>query len=122
MWLYNNAGLEYAAIGEHEIALGWLTNGLELAVRTGDPERLVGQLRALRAESLAALGRQPDRLQTAEPGVREAPRQPDDIVVVGEPAQQRRPQVAGGSGDCDAHEWLLGEGRERRGDPSGRLP
>lgn len=67
VWLYNNAGLEYGAIGEHEIALGWLTKGLELAVRTGDPERLVGQLRDLRAESLAALGREPDRLQTAEP-------------------------------------------------------
>jgi hypothetical protein len=67
VWVYNNAGLEYGAIGEHERALGWLTKGLELAVRTGDPERLVGQLRDLRAESLAALGREPDRLQTAEP-------------------------------------------------------
>ena len=67
VWLYNNAGLEYGAIGEHEIALGWLTTGLELAVRTGDPERLVGQLRELRAESLVALGREPDRLQAAEP-------------------------------------------------------
>ncbi|SNR59612.1 SEC-C domain-containing protein [Blastococcus mobilis] len=67
VWLYNNAGLEYGAMGEHEVALGWLTKGLELAVRTGDPERLVGQLRDLRAESLAALGREPDGLQTAEP-------------------------------------------------------
>jgi tetratricopeptide (TPR) repeat protein len=67
VWLYNNAGLEYGAIGEHEIALGWLTKGLQLVVETGDPERLVGQLRDLRAESLAALGRAPDRLQTAEP-------------------------------------------------------
>lgn len=67
VWLYNNAGLEYGAIGEHELALGWLTKGLELAVRTGDAERLVGQLRDLRADSLAALGRQPDRLQTADP-------------------------------------------------------
>ncbi len=67
VWLYNNDGLEYAAIGEHEIALGWLTKGLELAVRTGDPERLVPQLRDLRATRLAALGRAPDRLQTAEP-------------------------------------------------------
>lgn len=67
VWLYNNAGLEYGAIGEHEIALGWLTKGLELAVATGDPERLLGQLRDLRAQSLAALRRKPDRLQTAEP-------------------------------------------------------
>ena len=68
VWLYSEqAGLEYGPIGEHEIALGWLTKGLQLAVDTGDPERLVGQLRDLRAESLAALGRASDRLQTAEP-------------------------------------------------------
>lgn len=67
VWLYNNAGLEYGAIGEHQLALAWLTKGLDLALRTGDPERLVGQLRNLRANSLAALGREPDWLQTAEP-------------------------------------------------------
>lgn len=69
VWVYNNAGLEYGAIGEHELALSWLTRGLELAVRTGDPERLVGQLRDLRAESLAKLGRAPDELQSAAPAV-----------------------------------------------------
>jgi tetratricopeptide (TPR) repeat protein len=67
VWVYNNAGLEYQAVGEHETALAWLTPGLELAVRTGDPERLVAQLRDLRARSLAAQGRAPDDLQTAEP-------------------------------------------------------
>jgi tetratricopeptide (TPR) repeat protein len=63
VWLYNNAGLEHAAIGEHETALAWLTDGLRLALDTGDPERLVAQLVDLRAESLAALGRDPDPLQ-----------------------------------------------------------
>lgn len=53
----NNAGLEYGAVGEHELALSWLTRRLKLAVRTGDPERLVGQLRGLRAASLTKLGR-----------------------------------------------------------------
>lgn len=67
VWVYNNAGLEYGAIGEHELALGWLTRALELAVRTGDPERLLGQLRDLRAASLAKLGREPDELQSATP-------------------------------------------------------
>ncbi len=67
VWVYNNAGLEYGAVGEHERALSWLTRALELAVRTGDPERLLGQLRDLRAASLAALGREPDELQTATP-------------------------------------------------------
>lgn len=67
VWVFNNAGLEYGAIGEHEVALDWLTRGLELALRTGDPERLVPQLRRLRAESLSALGRDSDELQLAEP-------------------------------------------------------
>ncbi len=39
VWLYNNAGLEYADVGEHAVALHWLTEGLRLALRTGDPER-----------------------------------------------------------------------------------
>lgn len=67
VWVYNNAGLEYGAVGEHEAALSWLTRGVELALRTGDPEGLLGQLRDLRAASLAALGRDQDDLQTAEP-------------------------------------------------------
>ena len=73
VWVFNNAGLEYGAIGEHEVALDWLTHGLELALRTGDPERLVPQLRRLRAESLGALGREPDELQLAEPVGRPQP-------------------------------------------------
>jgi tetratricopeptide (TPR) repeat protein len=67
VWVFNNAGLEYGALGDHEAALPWLTSGLELAVGTGDPERLVGQLRDARAASLAALGREPDALRAAEP-------------------------------------------------------
>ena len=74
VWVYNNAGLEYGAIGEHELALPWLTRGLELAIRTGDPERLVRQLRDLRAEALAKLGRAPDELQSAVPSVAEPER------------------------------------------------
>jgi tetratricopeptide (TPR) repeat protein len=66
IWVFNNAGLEYGAIGEHGVALDWLTRGLELALRTGDPERLVPQLRRLRADSLGVLGREPDELQLAE--------------------------------------------------------
>lgn len=62
VWLYNNAGLEYAAAGDHLRALGWLTPGLALALDSGDPERLVGQLSELRATSRAALGQSPDEL------------------------------------------------------------
>jgi tetratricopeptide (TPR) repeat protein len=63
VWLYNNAGLEYAHAGDHESALGWLTDGLRLALRTADPERLVDQLTDLRQESLDSLGRPADALQ-----------------------------------------------------------
>lgn len=65
VWLYNNAGFEYAAIGDHREALTWLTRGLQLAIDTRDPERLVDQLAGLRAESLTALGHPADELQAA---------------------------------------------------------
>lgn len=64
VWLYNTAGMEYAHADEHEVALGWLTDGLRLALRTGDPERLVDQLADLRQTSLDHLGRAADELQT----------------------------------------------------------
>jgi tetratricopeptide (TPR) repeat protein len=63
VWLYNNAGLEYGAAGDPEIALAWLTPGLELALDTGDPDRLVAQLSDLRREQLAALDRPHDDLE-----------------------------------------------------------
>lgn len=62
VWLYNSAGLEYAAAGDPQQALDWLTEGLRLAIDNGDPENLVGQLRALRREQLADLGREHDDL------------------------------------------------------------
>jgi hypothetical protein len=51
------AGIGYGEIGDHARALEWLTTGLELALRTGDPEPALEQLRPLRASSLSALGR-----------------------------------------------------------------
>ena len=44
-------------------ALEWLTTGLELALRTGDPDSARGQLRPLRASCLSALGRQSGEIQ-----------------------------------------------------------
>ena len=64
VWLYNNAGLEYADVGDDTTALTWLTDGLELALATGDPEHLIDQLLNLRGASLTRLGRPADRLQT----------------------------------------------------------
>src|ERR1700712_5175396 len=52
VWLYNSAGLEYAAAGDPQQALDWFTEGLQLALDTGDPENLVAQLQALRGEQL----------------------------------------------------------------------
>lgn len=63
VWVYVQAGIEYGDLGDHAEALGWLTTGLELALRTGDPEGALEQLRPLRASCLAALGRAADEIQ-----------------------------------------------------------
>jgi tetratricopeptide (TPR) repeat protein len=63
VWLYNNAGLEYADVGDHATALTWLTEGLRIALATDDPERLVDQLMNERRASMTALGLQADELQ-----------------------------------------------------------
>ena len=63
VWIYVQAGIEYSELGDHAEALDWLTIGLELALRTGDPEGALVQLRPLRASCLAALGRQADEIQ-----------------------------------------------------------
>jgi tetratricopeptide (TPR) repeat protein len=65
VWLYNNAGLEYADAGDHATALDWLNDGLRLALRTSDPDRLVDQLADLRQVSLDSLGRPADDYEQA---------------------------------------------------------
>ena len=63
VWIYVQAGIGYGDIGDHAAALEWLTTGLELALRTGDPESALEQLRPLRASCLSALGRPSDEIQ-----------------------------------------------------------
>jgi tetratricopeptide (TPR) repeat protein len=63
VWAYVQAGIEYGDIGDHATALTWLTPGMELALRTGDPESALEQLVPLRGSCLSALGHQPDDLQ-----------------------------------------------------------
>ena len=63
VWIYMQAGIGYGDIGDHAGALEWLTTGLELALRTGDPESALEQLRPLRASCLSALGRPSDEIQ-----------------------------------------------------------
>lgn len=68
VWIYVQAGIEYSDMGGYAEALDWLTAGLGLALRTGDPESALEQLRPLRASCLSALGRQPDDIR--EPAAR----------------------------------------------------
>ncbi len=63
VWLYNAAGLSYSEIGEHELAIAWLGEGIELAIRIDDPEGIVDQLSHFRRHSLRALGRDLDELE-----------------------------------------------------------
>ena len=63
VWLYNNAGLEYADVGDHATALTWLTEGLRIALASDDPERLVDQLMHARGACMTALGLEADELQ-----------------------------------------------------------
>jgi tetratricopeptide (TPR) repeat protein len=64
VWLYNSAGLEYAAAGDPKRALDWLSEGLRLALEDGDPDNLVAQLRGLRREQLDNLGYELDELDS----------------------------------------------------------
>jgi hypothetical protein len=63
VWLYNAAGLSYNEVGDHELAVAWLAEGLELAMRTEDPEGIAAQLSDVRRRSLEALGRELDELE-----------------------------------------------------------
>ena len=63
VWLYNAAGLSYSEIGQHELAIAWLGEGIELAMRTEDPEGIINQLSDVRRRSLSALGRELDELE-----------------------------------------------------------
>jgi tetratricopeptide (TPR) repeat protein len=63
VWLYNAAGLSYHEVGEHELAIAWLAEGIELAMRIDDPEGIINQLSGVRRQSLRALGRDLDELE-----------------------------------------------------------
>jgi hypothetical protein len=43
VWLYNSAGFIYAGVDDRE-ALRWCLDGIEVAIRTGDPDEVVDQL------------------------------------------------------------------------------
>jgi len=63
VWLYNAAGLSYSEVGDHELAVAWLGEGIELAIRTKDSEGIVPQLSEVRRKNLAVLGCDLDDLE-----------------------------------------------------------
>jgi tetratricopeptide (TPR) repeat protein len=63
VWLYNAAGLSYNKVGQHELAVAWLGDGIKLAIRIDDPEGIIDQLSHFRRKSLEALGRDLDELE-----------------------------------------------------------
>ncbi|MBM0239880.1 SEC-C domain-containing protein [Micromonospora sp. ATA32] len=104
VWLYNNAGIEYAHAGDHATALEWLTDGLTIALAAGDPDDLVEQLAEFREASLTALHRQPDEVQrhaeeflTAVQAARER--------AVEETRHRRLPSVAAAPAERMALAW-----------------
>lgn len=62
-WLYSSAGWACLEAKRYEEALSWLDQGMELALRTGDPQGVMDQLLEARSETLDALEREPDELQ-----------------------------------------------------------
>ena len=65
--IHVQAGIGYGDIGDRVGALEWLTAGLELALRVGDLESALEQLRPLRASCLSALGCPSEEIQKRGP-------------------------------------------------------
>jgi tetratricopeptide (TPR) repeat protein len=110
VWLYNAAGLSYSEVGDHELAVAWLGEGIELAIRAEDPEGIVPQLSAVRRSSLAALGRDLDELA----------RQADQFVARWRDPRHNRNSWTESS--RAAGEWLAAPevGEDHRGGSAGR--
>jgi len=68
VWIYVQAGSGYGDVGDHAGALEWLTAGLELALRTGDPESALEQLRVTGARVLPVRARAPVRRDSGASG------------------------------------------------------
>jgi len=94
VWLYNAAGLSYSEVGDPELAVAWLGEGIELAIRTEDPEGIVPQLSAVRRTNLAALERDLDDLE----------RQADEFVAQWRDTRRDRYSWADVSDGAD--QWL----------------
>jgi tetratricopeptide (TPR) repeat protein len=60
VWLYNAAALTYEAVAP-ATALRWALAGIEVAIRTGDPDQVVVQLLETAERAWTASGQDPDR-------------------------------------------------------------
>jgi tetratricopeptide (TPR) repeat protein len=59
-WLYNSAGFSYASVSDHRESARWFRDGIDVALRTGDPDQVVVHLLdGLKAAS-KALGESPE--------------------------------------------------------------
>jgi hypothetical protein len=65
VWLYNAAGFTYAEVADHRESARWFRDGIDVALRTGDPDQVVGQLLGGLEDASTALGEAP------EPGLHE---------------------------------------------------
>lgn len=119
VWLYNSAGFSYAEAGDAAEAARWFRDGIDLALRTGDPDQVVVQLLDGLEAAWADLG------ETPEPGLAarvdafvEAWQPPTDRGLVrwldddeaAEPAAEDRPCAYCGY----EPDRSLAEARERR--------
>ncbi|MFP3883602.1 MAG: SEC-C metal-binding domain-containing protein [Actinomycetota bacterium] len=59
VWLYNSAAFAYQEVDDRE-ALRWLLDGIEVAIETGDPDQVIGQLLDLTEDAWDRLGEAPD--------------------------------------------------------------
>jgi tetratricopeptide (TPR) repeat protein len=86
--VHEAAGRVYLEAGETELALGWLTAGLEIAVADGDPGGCGARVLDLRRGALTALGRGRDALDGRAASLLPDPvdrtADVDDLIVIDE--------------------------------------
>lgn len=60
VWLYNSAGFSYAWASDHRESARWFRDGIDVALRTGDPDQVVVQLLEGLEAAWKALGESPE--------------------------------------------------------------
>ncbi len=60
VWLYNSAGFSYAAVADYRESARWFRDGIDVALRTGDADRVVVQLLEGLEAAWKGLGESPE--------------------------------------------------------------